>query len=207
MKAHVRVLSILLFLPVAQALASDHHFNFSSEQIEIREIASIDIPLRLISSLDHHGNSVELDDGAIWTIVGSDSQVVASKWRLNDSVVVHPTLFPMLTGSQFYLYNERTHTTANANLTANPYVDVPTQIQINYIDYVRGNLQLVDGSGRTIYIKVNPKSYTEFSRWRVGHTLIIGSNEDCYAGWFSNYPLILINAERKNHGYVEAIIE
>ena len=136
MIARVRLFSVLLLMPLVSGFTTDQHLNFSLENMPIREIASLDIPLRVVSRIDNNGRNVELDDGTIWSIVGSDSQTVASRWRLNDSIVLHPTLFPLWAGTPFYLFNERTRTTANATLTANPYADVPTQIQINYIDYV-----------------------------------------------------------------------
>ena len=65
MKAHVRAFSLLLFVPLVSAWAAPSHLDLSSEEIEIREIASSDIPLRVVCRLDGQGRSVELDDGAI----------------------------------------------------------------------------------------------------------------------------------------------
>ena len=207
MKSKLPLISLVAFLPFTFHLSANCEDLTCVNELEFQQIACNHIPQRLITRLDSHGRNIELDDGAIWSIHGEESQTIASKWKMNDSIVIHPTIFPVWTGTQVYLFKERTGTTANANIAANPFVGVPTQIQINYIDYEQGIVQLVDGSGRVVYCRMNNRYYTEYSRWRIGQTLMIGSNEECYAGWLSNYPLILINVERKNHGYVQAVMD
>lgn len=207
MKSKLKLISLIALLPLTTNLTARPLEPFSMDHEDVQCIATAEEPYRLIASKDIHGRTVELDDGSIWSIHGAESQTYASRWRANDSVVIHPTLFPLWAGTQFYLYNERTKTAANAILSANPYANTATHVVINYIDYMRGDLHIVDGSGRNTYCRVNPKFYTELSRWRVGNTILIGSNQDCYAGWFSDFPYILINVERRNHGFVEAIFE
>ncbi len=207
MKTNLKLISLIALLPFTTSLAAAPLQEYSMEDVSVLQIAAYEEPYRLIAAKDQYGRTVELDDGAIWSVLGSESQKAASTWRVNDSVVIHPTLFPLWSGTQFYLFNERTRTSANVSLTANPYAGTVTQVQINYIDYVRGDLHIIDGAGRSTYCRVNPKFYTEFSRWRIGNTILVGSNQDCYAGWLSDYPYILINVERKNHGFVEALFE
>lgn len=207
MKSKLKFISLLVLMPLTTNLVARPLEEVPIDGMHFEQIVSYEEPYRLIASKDIHGRTVELDDGAIWSIHGGESQSNVSSWRTNDSIVIHPTLFPLWAGTQFYLYNERTKSAANAHLSANPYANTATHVQINYIDYVRGDLHIIDGAGRNTYCRVNPKYYTELSRWRVGNTILVGSNQECYAGWFSDYPYILINVERRNHGYVEAIFE
>lgn len=195
---------ILLFSLAQPVSAFD---AFSDGNLPAYEIASVDTGWRLLSRIDKHSRTVELDDGTIWSLPDAQGRQAASKWRLNDTIVIHPTAFSYWAGTRYYLYNERTHTSANAILVANPFAHSPTSVVIQYINPQLGELQLVDGQGNAIFAHVNPRFYSEMDRWRVGQHVLVGSNQDCYAGWFSNYPYILINVERKNHTYVEVTFE
>ena len=207
MKPKLKLISFSALLLLVANLIATPLEPFTMDQDDVTSIAYAEEPYRLIASKDLHGRTIELDDGSIWSVQGIESQNHASRWRTNDSIVIHPTLFPLWSGTQFYLYNRRTKTSANAQLSANPYANTPSHVVINYIDYVRGDLHIISGDGRNVYCRINPKFYTELSRWRVGNTIIIGSNQDCYAGWFSEYPYILINVDRKNLGFAEAVFE
>lgn len=167
-------------------------------------VVAFETPYRLLIDKDPHGWSLEMDDGSMWRMSDSSSADEVKHWRANDSLVIHPTLFPYLSGGRYFIVNERVRGTAIAELSYGPLIDRATHNQIVYIDNFAQTLQLQDGAGRVSFWHLNFGDRSLFKQWKLGQTIIIGSNEDCYAGWFSHHPYILINVERNN--YVRAVI-
>lgn len=172
----------------------------STEEEPAEEIAAEVIsnyhPYRLVSNKDPQGWNVELDDGSIWRAVDSSSAYEMKYWKTNDPVVIHPTAFPNWAGGRFFLLNERLNTTATVELSQGPILNRSTNAQITYIDYSSGYLEIQDGIGRSSCYQVDYADSALFQNWRPGQSIIVGSNEDCYAGWLSNYSYILINVEK-----------
>jgi hypothetical protein len=166
-----------------------------TEESSLEAIANYN-PYRLISNKDPQGWNVELDDGAIWRAVDSSSASEMKYWKTNDPVVIHPTAFPNWAGGRFFLLNERLNTTAVVELSQGPVLNRSTNAQITYIDYSSGYLEIQDGIGRSSYFHIDYSDSLIFKSWRPGQSIIVGSNEDCYAGWLSNYSYILINVEK-----------
>jgi hypothetical protein len=151
------------------------------------------------------GFSLEMDDGSIWRIIDSSSAREVSSWRINDSLVIYPTLVPSWSGGRYYIVNQNLQSSAIAEISYGPLAGKATNTQIVYFDYFSGYVQLQDGIGRTSFWRLYPSDRSIFEYWKVGQSIIIGSNENCYAGWFCSSPYILINVERND--YVRATIE
>ncbi len=166
--------------------------------------ASYETPYRLLTAKDSQGFSVEMDDGAMWRITDNGSAAVVTQWRSNDSLVIHPTMFSSLSGGRFYILNERLRTAAVAELSYGPILGRPGNSRIIYIDSMNCAVQLQDGTGKTVMFRLNPNDRFLFQKWQYGDTIILGSNQNCYAGWLSTYPYILINFESDN--YVRATL-
>ncbi len=166
-----------------------------TEEISLEAIANYH-PYRLVSNKDPQGWNVELDDGSIWRAVDSSSASEIKYWKSNDPVAIHPTAFPNWAGGRFFLLNERLNTTAVVELSQGPILNRSTNAQITYIDYTSGYLEIQDGIERSSYFHIDYVDRLIFQGWRPGQSIIVGSNEDCYAGWLSNYSYILINVEK-----------
>jgi hypothetical protein len=179
-------------------------FYSSSLPVEVEAISN-ETPYRLLNSKDPQGWNVELDDGSIWRAIGSSDADTIKKWRANDPIVIHPTLFPSISGGRFFLYNQRLNTYAISEISAGPLLNSAVNARISYIDIYSGIVELKDGKGRACFYRLDYSEKTLFKDWRIGDSIIIGSNEDCYSGWFSRAPFILINIECNN--FIKASLE
>jgi hypothetical protein len=184
--------------------STDSEFYSSCAPTEVEAIAN-ESPYRLLSSKDPQGWNVELDDGSIWRAIGSSDADAIKKWRSNDPIVIHPTLFPSISGGRFFLYNQRLNSYAISEISAGPILNSAMNARISYIDIYSGLIELRDGKGRACYYRLDYSEKTLFKDWRIGDSIIIGSNEDCYSGWFSRAPFILINIECNN--FIKASLE
>lgn len=181
----------------------------SSETNYPRELAihstHYQTPYRFLTNKDPQGLSIEMDDGAIWRIIDSSSAEEVKYWRIEDPLIIYPTLLPSWSGGRYFILNERLSSTAIAEISYGPLLGKSTHNQITYMDYATSVIQIQDDSGRASFFRLNSKDRNLFQYWKLGQTIIIGSNENCYAGWFSNNPYILINVERND--YVRATPE
>ena len=185
------------------ALMLTASLSASTEETEepefIIQAISNDAPYRLLANKDPQGWNVELDDGAIWRAVNSSGAYEITHWRTNDAIVIHPTYSPSWSGGRFYLLNQRLNSMAVVELSAGPILNRATNSQLTYIDYATGVIQIQDGSGRSSYFRLDYADRSNYQKWRPGQSIILGSNEDCYAGWFSSYEYILINVESNTY--------
>lgn len=182
---------------------------FAEEQREIpsswsAELAYYEVPYRVLINKDPSGASLELDDGSIWRATDSMSARNIQYWYPNDPLVIRPCAVSWW-GARFYITNERMRTAANVELSFGPIAGTPQHNTISFIDYSRKELQLQDGSGLTSYWYVDRNDVKTMNAWQPHHTIIIGSNMDCYAGWFSSSQYILINVDRND--FVRANIQ
>jgi hypothetical protein len=153
-------------------------------------------PYRLLSNKDYEGWTVETDDGTIWRAVDSTSANRVKYWRTNDRLVIRPVYLSNWYKAKFYLSNERDRTNALVELSQGPLLNRATNNQITYIDHLSGQLKTEDGAGRCLFWNVSYQDREPFQDWHPNHSIIIGSNRNCWAGWFSNEPYILINFEK-----------
>ncbi|MFZ4772499.1 MAG: hypothetical protein ACOYK9_00705 [Chlamydiia bacterium] len=162
-------------------------------------------PLRKIIHVDPYNYSIVLDDDSIWNITADTSWKLKSFYSPGDFVVIHPARSSFFSDSKFYFENQSNWVTINTNISLGPISSNPCCIQIEDIDYLDGYVWLVDGRGYRTTWKINMSSYSQqFSQWRCGQAVILGSNRNYdYSSVFGyNYKYILINVE-KNH-YVQA---
>jgi hypothetical protein len=110
-----------------------------------------------------------------------------------------------LSGGRFILYNQRLNTYAISEISAGPILNTATNVRISYIDIYTGVVDLIDGKGRSCAYRLDFSDKNLFKTWKVGDSIILGSNENCYSGWFSRAPFILINIECNN--FVKASME
>jgi hypothetical protein len=156
-------------------------------------------PYRLIRSLDPAGATIEMDDNSIWRIEGTNSRCNVQNWELNDPIIIYPVTYTYMTGTRFFVYNQRTRTNANAELLIGPVVAAPTNNRIIHIDYMYGEVRLQDGQGNvSIWIAEN-NDLNIIQNWRLFQSVILGSNKTWPANWSSDCEYILINVENNAH--------
>ncbi len=199
MKLKYHFLIATMFTSILFASSEIEEDDEDKKPIHYIETISNDAPYRLLTNKDPQGWNVELDDGAIWRAVNSSSAYEITHWRTNDPLVIHPTFVPNWSGGRYYLLNERLNSLAVVELSAGPVLNRATNSQLTYIDYATGVIQIQDGAGRSSYFRLDYTDRAIYQKWRPGQSIILGSNEDCYAGWFSSYQYILINVESNTY--------
>lgn len=128
------------------------------------------------------GETIELEDGSIWSVSYGDRWKTIS-W-LRDDVI---TIFPNTSwfGTDFRMVNQNTGDTVDVDLRYGPVLGNIFTYKIVDIDYMNGIVYLQDSSWA---ISINDE--TVIYSWHVGDTVIIGHND----GWNSTIrPHILIN--------------
>ena len=161
-------------------------------------------PYRLIRSLDPATATIEMDDNSVWRIEGNHSRYNVQNWESNDPVIIYPVTYTYMTGTRFFVYNQRTRTNANVELSLEPIIGAPTNNRIVYIDYMYGEVRLQDDKGNvSVWIAEN-KDLNIIQNWRLFQSVILGSNKSWTANWYSHCEYILINVE--NNAYIRATL-
>lgn len=159
-------------------------------------------PYRLVRGMDPAGATLEMDDSSVWRIEGSESRANVQQWFQNDPIVIYPVMCTCMTGTRFFVYNQRTQTNANAELSLGPIVGTPTNNRIIYIDYTYGEVRLQDGQGNVSVWIAEQNDRHIIQNWRLYQSVILGSNNTWPANWSSYCHYILINVE--NNAYIRA---
>ncbi len=197
------------YLLVAFLLSSSISAHARNEEPAFKALAiqsiSNNTPYRLLSSKDNQGWNLETDDGTIWRAIDNSSASQIKYWQSNDKLVIYPTAYPKWSGGRYYLLNTRLNSAATVELSQAPITGTSTNIQITYIDYTSGYMELEDGRGRVVNWRLNRNERDIYEHWRAGQSILVGSNENCWAGWLSSDSYILINVEKDN--YVRANID
>lgn len=136
------------------------------------------------------GDSIELEDGSIWSVRGSDAYKTLN-WLPSDLIVITPN-HSWFSVYNFRLTNQNTGVSVESNLNLGPIYNGPFTHWIVSIDYYHDVVYLEDGS-------VWNMSYYDGSivrKWVVNDTVIIGINDS----WLSaTRPNILINVNMLNY--------
>lgn len=137
------------------------------------------------------GDTVEFNDGSVWSICFED-RTFTYNWLITDDVIVTPN------DEWFSLYayrltNQQTGIAVRANLYLGPIYRGIFSYWIVAIDYINGQVCLQDGS----IWSMSPIDLNIVRKWIVGDTVIIGVNNNAFA---SIRPNILINVNTNNYG-------
>jgi len=178
--------------------------NPKHSQVQIKK-AAYGIPNRLLASKDLYGSSVGLDDGAFWQIEGIQSQQTVQTWLINDSLIIYPMYCTCKSNARFFIYNERTHTSAYAELKVAPLYGTAAHNCIQSFNYTYGELCTVNGLGQATNWLIDSNDWHKLQTWKHNQTIIIGYNEGGFARWLSNYSHILINVEKNDFIYAQAL--
>lgn len=139
------------------------------------------------------GDSIELEDGSVWSVSPSDGYK-ALNWLTSDLLVITPN-HDWFSSHLFKMTNQATGISVKCNLSLMPVYNGLYTHWIRAINYYTQEIALEDGS----IWQVSGLDSSTFSQWLLNDTVIIGVNDGFLSGSKEN---ILINAETL--GYVRA---
>lgn len=142
-----------------------------------------------------NGSSVFLEDGSEW-VIHADDRAILAHWNQQDilNISLNNSFFP---GSKFYITNSRTGEYIQADMKLGPRLDSLYRKRIVGIDHYYGEVCIEDGSGYQTWWTVDSSDRNLLHRWTVGNTVIIGSNDSWYAGFFSSCDNVLYVVEHQ----------
>ena len=132
------------------------------------------------------GDSIELEDGSVWTISSSDA-FKTLYWLTSDLLVITPN-HDWFSSYLYRITNQSTGVSVKCNLSLIPVYNGLYTHWISAINYYTQEIALEDGS----IWQISGLDSSVFSKWIVNDTVIIGVNDAFLAGSKEN---ILINAE------------
>lgn len=130
------------------------------------------------------GDTVEFNDGSIWTIASGDTYKTLN-WLTSDLLVVTPN-HSWFSNYMFCITNQDTGVSVKANLFLGPIYNGPFTHWIVAINYFTQELCLEDGS----IWKLSGFDSSIYNKWMLNDTIIIGVNDGFLS---SSKPNILIN--------------
>lgn len=130
------------------------------------------------------GDSVELEDGSIWTVTSDDAYKTLN-WLVSDLVVITPN-HNWLSSYMFRITNQNTGVSIRCNLTLGPIYNGLYTHWVVAINYLTSEVCLEDGS----IWKISGFDSSVFNKWLLNDTIIIGVNDGFLSG---SKPNILIN--------------
>ncbi len=136
-----------------------------------------------ITQISALGNSLELEDGSVWT--GETAEALT--WKSTDPLFITQN-WTWFSSYTFKIINKVTGTLVPVNLKLGPYESSSYTHFISIIDKARGELALSDSSNW----QVCPSDTKEFNQWSEDQAIIIGVN----SGWQSSFDILLINVNR-----------
>lgn len=138
-----------------------------------------------------YGETLQLEDGAIWNIHPGDSYKVLN-WLMTDTIIILPN-HAWFSSYGYCIVNLNTGVSVEASIGfyLNPVYHTQFNHRIVAIDDVRKLVWLEDGSKWSLLsVDYNP------FHWQINDTVIIGINDGFY---YDTYPNILINAVNLIH--------
>lgn len=136
-----------------------------------------------VSAVSLMGDTIELEDGSIWSVYSGDSYKT-SNWLPGDLVVL--TINKRWFSSyDFRMTNQNTGVSVLINLSFGPFYDSPMSHWIVAIDYDYNIVYLEDGS-------VWNMSYFDYGtvrKWLPDDTVIIGINDEIFSYQKPNFLL------------------
>jgi hypothetical protein len=136
-----------------------------------------------------YGETVELEDGSIWSIYSGDRYKTLN-WYTSDPIIVLPNHYFSL--YNYKIINVNTGAVCQANLFLGPIYNGYYTKWITAIDYIQELVWLNDGT----CWQMSGYDYSTVQKWLPNDTVIIGINDGSFSG--SN-PNILINVNMLNY--------
>lgn len=141
-------------------------------------------------SVSYSGDSIQLEDGSIWTVCFSDTYKTLN-WLTSDLIIIVPN-HDIFSSYYYSLINVNTGVIVKVNLYLGPIYNGAFTHWIAAIDYFNREICLEDGS----IWKMSAFDQSIISKWLPNDTVIIGINDGAFS--YGN-PNILINVNVNNY--------
>lgn len=143
------------------------------------------------------GDSVELEDGSIWSIYSAD-RYKTYDWMTGDIIIILQNT-DFFSSFQYKLVNVNTGAVCKTNLSLGPIYNGYYTHWIVALDYLHNEVYLEDGS----VWHISGWDTSIMDKWLPNDTVIIGINDD----WFTqgSNPNILINVNMDNYAVSNCI--
>ncbi|MEX1012167.1 MAG: hypothetical protein WD595_01895 [Waddliaceae bacterium] len=142
-------------------------------------------------SISRKGDTVEIEDGSIWSIKYSDRYKTLN-WLNGDILIIVPN-GEWLSSYRYKIVNINTGVTVRSNLTLKPLYNGVYTHWITGIDHLNRLVYLDDGSCWSL------PWYEQgvLSRWLLDDTVIIGTNDGLFTS--DSLPNIIINTSTEDY--------
>lgn len=141
-------------------------------------------------SISYSGDTIELEDGSIWSVRWSDRNKTLD-WLISDIIHITPNS-DWFSSYNYRLVNQNTGASVAVNLALGPIYNGFYTHWIIGIDYDHNKVYLEDGSHWTI----DGSDSSILYKWLPNDTIIIGTND---SWWPFSKPNILLNVAMLNH--------
>ncbi len=170
------------------------HSYFFREQGDIQYLPA---HYHRIISVAIDGSSIEIEDGSQWNVPNSQSYEVSS-WQTSDQVMISPNRF-YRSNYKYYLTNTNRRSYVNCNLSLEPIIGGNNNYRIIHLDLCNGQVYLKtagpDRHGNETHWYIDPADRHVIKNWTMNQAVIVGTNNNWFASWFSKCNRILINSE------------
>lgn len=142
--------------------------------------------LHYVENMGNGGAALEIEDGSIWDIKGSDRHLLKG-WRHHDIILLLANR-DWFSSYDYKFYNLSTNEKVRANIFLGPIIDLQTTHYIEEINYSRRLIRLEDGSTWNMS-RWDDSVIRLFERYDV---VIIGTND---GWWKGSNPNILVHVK------------
>lgn len=142
-----------------------------------------------INAISMLGDTIEIEDGSIWSIHSWDSHKT-KEWKKGHTVFI--TKNGWWGSCKYRLHNQNTKNSIRVDMSLQPLFNGVNTHWITDIDLDIRLVWLEDGS----IWKIDRSEMQMLKTWKINHTVIIGINNNWFAGSYSN---TLINVDKLDH--------
>ncbi len=147
-----------------------------------------------IATISFFNDSIEIQDGSIWSVPFADRYIV-SHWFPGDVIVVTPN-HNLFSPYRFRMTNQNTYEGIDVDLNLGPFYMGAYTYQISALNDYTHQIILNDGS----LWNISALDASIMAHWHGGDVVIIGVNDGLFS---ASLPNILINVHTLE--YVEAV--
>jgi hypothetical protein len=173
-------------------------FIFKSYSLETENSPQIYYPsfCHQLSAISCLGDSLEMEDGSVWSVNPADSKKIFL-WSTLDPLVISPVK-NLFSYYSYKIQNLATNEFIEVDLKLSPVIDSEYSHQILSIDFISCEVILSDNS----VWNFNVNDAYKYKKWAIGDLIIIGMNEKSF---LYSEEFILVNANMNNYCTVNAL--
>ncbi|NGX56655.1 MAG: hypothetical protein K1060chlam5_00898 [Candidatus Anoxychlamydiales bacterium] len=146
-------------------------------------------PLHQLFEVKADGSAIVIEDESVWRIRNGYQKEVL-KWTMSDPIILVQNdsyVSSWIYGYNYKMINKNTNTAVEVKLHLLPKLNNPYILFVSYIDPIRKEVGLSDGT----FWKIDSSQFYLINKWELNDSVVVGSN--LYKRWYSNQECILIN--------------